>query len=270
MSGKPYAEVIGDPIAHSKSPAIHNFWLENLGIEAEYRACHVRAEDLPDYFAQRRQDAQWRGCNLTIPHKEAAIPLLDTRTRNAEEIGAVNTVRRSEDGKLHGRNTDVHGIWRALDGVERKGRRILLIGAGGAARAAAFALRASDPAEIVIMNRSRDKAERLLAEFGLSGESCPLGPSPAVDLVVNASSLGMAGQPPLPVTLEHVVPGGAVFDMVYAPLETPLLREARTRGLHTVDGLAMLIAQAEQAFGVFFRAGADRRKNPELRALLTS
>ncbi|HKX78586.1 MAG TPA: shikimate dehydrogenase [Novosphingobium sp.] len=267
---RPYAEVIGDPISHSKSPLIHNFWLEKLGIDAEYRACHVRPEELADYFTRRRGDADWRGCNVTIPHKEAVLPFLDTVTCDAQAIGAVNTIRRSEDGRLNGRNTDVNGIWRATDDAAITGERLLLIGAGGAARAAAFALGKRDPAFVTIMNRSVDKAEELLAEFRLLGAAVPIGTAPSVQLIVNATSLGMKGQPPLPVAIDALPATATVFDMVYVPLETKLLHEARKRGLRAVDGLVMLIEQADEAFGAFFNTAPPRQHDAELRALLTS
>jgi len=267
---RPYAEVIGDPIAQSKSPLIHNFWLAKLGIDAEYRACHVRAEELADYFTRRREDAEWRGCNVTIPHKQAVRPLLDTMTRGATAIAAVNTVHSTDDGRLHGRNSDVHGIYRALDDVPLDDSRIVLIGAGGAARATAFALSKRAPAYVVILNRSVDKARRLLEEFRLPGEAKPLGAAPEANLIINASSLGMTGQPPLPVSLGNLPPGATAFDMVYSPLETPLLKEARNRGLRAIDGLTMLVEQAGEAFATFFRMAAPREHDAELRALLTA
>ena len=267
---RPYAEVIGDPIAQSKSPTIHNFWLAKLGIDAEYRRCHVRAEELADYFAQRRGDADWRGCNITIPHKVAAASLVDTVTRDAKKVGAINAVRRAETGQLHGRNTDVHGVARALDRANVEGNRVVMVGAGGAARAAARILHARRPATVTIMNRSGAKAQSLLEEFRLQGHVSPLGPAPEADVLINATSLGMTGQPELPVSLENLAPGATVFDMVYAPLETQLLKEARNRGLRTVDGLTMLIAQASEAFATFYSRSAPRKFDAELRALLTA
>ncbi|MBW8784456.1 MAG: shikimate dehydrogenase [Novosphingobium sp.] len=265
-----YAEVIGDPIAHSKSPAIHNFWLGKLGINAEYRCCHVGPDELAGYVLERRADPDWRGCNVTIPHKQAVLTLLDSIAPDARAIGAVNTVGPCEGGVLLGRNTDVEGIRRALDGIEVRGQRAVLLGAGGAARAAAFALKQMQPATVTVMNRSAAKAEQLLTEFQLDGIALPLGPAPEAELVINATSLGMGGQPPLPVTLEQLPAGAAVFDMVYAPLETELLREARRRRLRTIDGLTMLVGQAAAAFSTFFGAEPPREHDAELRALLTA
>ena len=269
--GRPYAEVIGDPIAHSKSPLIHNFWLGKLGIDAEYRACHVRPDELADYFTRRRGDAEWRGCNVTIPHKESCLALLDGVHRTARKIGAVNTITKGRDGGLHGRNTDVDGIWRTLDGmVSRYEKQVVIIGAGGAARAMCAAIAPLNPARVTIVNRSPDKAKVLLDRFNLIGEVGNFGSLPPVDLVVNASPLGMIGKPPLPVSLDQQCPETFVFDMVYAPQETELLTEARARGLRVANGLTMLVEQAAAAFGSFFESSAPREYDAELRTLLTA
>ena len=137
--GRPYAEVIGDPIAHSKSPLIHNFWLEKLGIDAEYRACLVRPDELADYFARRRGDAEWRGCNVTIPHKVSAMEHVRVRKGTRMMVGAINTVVRGPDSRLEGANTDIVGIVRPLEAIGASGGTMVVIGAGGAARAAVAA-----------------------------------------------------------------------------------------------------------------------------------
>lgn len=267
---RPYAEVIGDPIAQSKSPAIHNFWLEKLGVDAEYRACHVRPEELADYFARRREDPAWRGCNVTIPHKTTCLPLLDGVHRAARKIGAANTITRNARGELHGINTDIDGIWRTLDLMgERRAMRVVIIGAGGAARAMCAALVPLKPSHVTIVNRSAENARDLLKHFALPGEVSDFGVLPPADLIVNASPLGMTGKPPLEVSLTRQTTSTFVFDMVYAPLETELLREARQRGLGATNGLTMLIEQAAVAFGKFFRKTAPRKFNAELRELLT-
>ncbi|MET0251934.1 MAG: shikimate dehydrogenase [Novosphingobium sp.] len=299
MSGRPYAEVIGDPIAHSKSPAIHGFWLAKLGIEAEYRACHVRAEELERYFTDRRGDAAWRGCNVTIPHKEAVLRLVDSVAPEAATVGAVNTVIRQPDG-LIGHNTDVSGIREAFANIPAMppppnhiATQVEVIGAGGAARAAAVACRSFG--DITFYNRTIDKARKLADEFMYPGaderaatlhdlpqDRFRFDPGyPAVKenrgddqrysyIVVNASSMGMNGQSDVPIDLDWYPQDTIVFDMVYAPLETGLLREARARGMRTIDGLAMLIGQAAAAFELFFGQPAPRRHDAELRALLTA
>ena len=283
-SGQAYAEVIGDPIAHSKSPLIHNFWLGKLGIDAEYRACHVRAEDLADYFARRRRDAEWRGCNVTIPHKIAALDYVADPGGVRDTIGATNTVFRAGEDRIPiATNTDSAGFCMPLDGIDLRGRAIVVIGAGGAARAVLFALarmlgrgdRPRPPGAVIgpvtILNRSPVKARALLSAFGLAGCALPLdAPLPPAALVANASSLGMVGQPPLNLDLAPLPDDAIVYDLVYAPLVTPLLAAAEARGLRTIDGLAMLVGQAAAAFEMFFGQPAPRAHDVELRALLTT
>ena len=265
---RPYAEVIGDPIAHSKSPLIHNFWLAKLGIDAEYRKTHVRAAELADYFTRRREDAKWRGCNVTIPHKQAVVPHLDSLDARAEAVGAVNTIVAAG---LVGFNTDVAGIIEPLAEVALAGREVAVIGAGGAARAAVAALQQLGAGEISLLNRTLGKAAELLRVAGANRRALPLdAPLDDVALVVNTSSLGMTGQAALALDLSRVADDCVVFDAVYAPLDTPLLIAARARGLRTIDGLHMLVGQAAAAFELFFGQPAPREHDAELRALLTA
>jgi shikimate dehydrogenase len=267
----PYAEVIGDPIAHSKSPGIHGFWLEALGIAGDYRKTRVTAEGLDDFFASRRDDPAWRGCNITIPHKQAALDHVEDRGGLRATIGAINTVIRAEDGALVGTNTDVGGFYAPIAGLPLEGAHAVVIGAGGAARAILYALARVDIGRVTILNRNVLKAAALLASFGIKGDAVPLGsPLPSAALLVNASSLGMNGQPPLDVDLSPLPEDAVVYDAVYAPLETALLAQARDRELDTVDGLDMLIGQAALAFELFFGAEPPRDRDEELRALLTS
>ena len=263
-----YAEVIGDPIAHSKSPAMHGFWLHQLGIDAAYRARRVPADELGPYLRDRRRDCAWRGCNITVPHKEAVIPHLSQLGPDARSIGAVNTVVPQGDGELLGLNTDAHGAMWALAGTGAE--HAAVIGAGGAARAALFALKVMGVREVTVINRDMIRARAALDDLEVDGRVLPLGSSVAADLLINASSLGMARQPPVPFDVAALPAGATVFDMVYAPLETALLRAARARGLRTIDGLAMLIEQGAMAFAAFFDAGPDRADTPELRALLAA
>lgn len=265
---RPFAEVIGDPIAQSKSPAIHGFWLSALGIEADYRAAHVTAAGLADYIAARRADPQWRGCNVTMPHKQAVMPLLDRIDPLAARIGAVNTVVRDADGVLTGFNTDAPGFAEPLGDAPLGSATV--IGAGGAARAILLALAERGTARIALMNRNVDKARALLDELGIAGQAFALGARvDAADLLVNSSSLGMSGHPPLPGgLLDDVAPGGLVYDIVTSPLRTDLLEAAAARGLRTIDGLAMLIGQADHAFARFFRKHPPRDRDGELRRLI--
>jgi shikimate dehydrogenase len=267
----PYAEVIGDPIGHTKSPAIHGFWLDALDIDAEYRATHVTPDGLAAYFDTRRADPAWRGCNITIPHKQAALDHVEDRGGVRATIGAINTVIRAEDGALIGTNTDAGGFYSPIAGLDLEGRHAVVIGAGGAARAILFALSKVGIGRVTVLNRNVLKAAGLLAGFGLKGDALPLGaPLPAAALVVNASALGMTGQPPLDIDLSPLPEDAVVYDIVYAPLETPLLAQARARALDTVDGLDMLIGQAALAFELFYGAEPPRDRDEELRALLTS
>ena len=280
-----YAEVIGDPIAQSKSPAIHKFWLGQLGIAADYRACHVTAEGLADYFTARRADPDWRGCNVTMPHKQAVMPLLAELDPLAARVGAVNTVVPGVDRLLHGFNTDVPGFLEPLKMLLAEPhlvRMARVFGAGGAARAIVAAL-ADHGFTLVVAARNPGKARELLNELAPRGEhhTPPLDHfadptdfafddrSQLFDLVVNASPLGMTGRPPLALDLSHIPPGSVVYDIVTHPLETALLKDARAAGFATIDGLAMLIGQAAVAFEMFFGEPAPREDDAELRWLLS-
>ena len=282
---KPYAEVIGDPIAQSKSPAIHGFWIEKLGIEAEYRAHHVASSGLEGYLVERRGDPDWRGCNVTMPHKQAIIPYLDRMEPLAKRVGAVNTVVKAPDGALVGRNTDVAGFLEPLRS-ELSGthyfRMARILGTGGAARAIVAGL-AKEGFTLVLAGRNTDKARALLDELA-EGEHhvAPLSHFAEVthfafddrdgccDLVINASPLGMRGQPPLPFDWSHAPPGSIAYDIVTDPLDTAFLKSARDAGLQTIDGLSMLIGQAAAAFRFFFGTEAPREHDDELRERLTS
>jgi shikimate dehydrogenase len=277
VSGRPYAEVIGDPIAHSKSPLIHNFWLAKLGIDAEYRACHVRADELADYFARRRGDAEWRGCNVTMPHKEGVVPLCDTVSRQASRIQAVNCIYEQQ-GRFVGENTDVDGVAEAVGKAKLVGEEVCVIGAGGAARAVFQLMTEARAAAVLVMARDPDKALAVAKQFAIFAVGVPFTAQSAAlsgaSLLINATQLGMVHQEAMPdfilAELAELDPEAVVFDMVYAPLETPLLEAARRRGLQIVDGLTMLIGQAAAAFRLFFGRPAPREHDAELRALLTS
>jgi shikimate dehydrogenase len=283
-SAAPFAEVIGDPITHSKSPAIHLFWLEKLGIEAYYRKTKVEPAGLEAFLARRRADPEWLGCNVTLPHKQAVGAYLDRLDPDAEKIGAVNLVVR-EGCELVGYNSDADGFLEPLRPLLSRRhlfRMARIIGAGGAARAVANALWGQG-FTIVIIARDPEKAEALrsrfdsahsyvgaLADFAVPTDFAFDNREGILDLVVNATSLGMEGHPPLQLDFSHVPPAAIIYDVVYAPLETPLLAEARARGLRTFDGLEMLVGQAAVAFEKFFGHPAPREHDAELRALLTS
>lgn len=266
-----YAEVIGDPIAHSKSPLIHGFWLDALGLDAEYRATRVTAADLPRYFAERRDDPAWRGCNITLPHKLAALDQVEDRGGVRATIGAINLAFRVEDGAVIGTNTDAGGFYAPIAGLDLAGKPVTVVGAGGAARAVLFALSKAGVGPVTLLNRTPLKGTALLATFGLTGRAAAIDTLvPPSALLVNASVLGMAGQPPFAPDLSALPDDAVVYDIVYAPLETPLLGTAVARGLDTVDGLEMLVGQAALAFEILFDAEPPRERDAELRALLTA
>ncbi|WP_310534869.1 shikimate dehydrogenase [Novosphingobium sp.] len=284
MTG-PYAEVIGDPIEQSKSPTIHGFWLAELGIAAEYRACHVLSDGVEVYLAERRADSDWRGCNVTMPHKQAVMPFLDAIDPLAARIGAVNTIVR-EDDRLVGYNTDVAGFLEPLQSRLSEVhlyRMARILGAGGAARAIIAAL-AGKNFTLVVAARDPAKARALLDELDPDGEHhavdlAHFAPETdfefddrkgCLDLIINASPLGMAGKPPLAFDFSHAPPGSVVYDIVTHPLDTPLLQTALAQGLPTIDGLAMLIGQAAAAFEKFYGQPAPRAHDAELRAMLTA
>jgi shikimate dehydrogenase len=263
--------VIGDPIAHSKSPLIHNFWLQALGIEAEYRKTQVSPEGLAAYFLMRRADPDWLGCNVTIPHKIAVMDYTDDPGGVHDRIGAMNTIACETGGPLVGTNTDAGGFLQPLLRDKWKGDHAVLVGAGGAARAILFALSSLGVPKLTVMARDRAKAQALLDRAGVAGKVLGLGdPLPSCDLLVNSSPLGMVGQPPLDLDLSPLPDHASVYDIVYAPLETGLLAAARARGLKVIDGLEMLIGQAALAFDIFFDAQAPRHLDDELRALLVA
>lgn len=266
----PYAEVIGDPIDHSKSPLIHNFWIEKLSISAEYRKTGVAAADLPQFIADRRKDKFWRGCNVTIPHKLAVMDLVDDPGHVRETIGAMNTVLRTDD-RLIGTNTDAAGFYAPLADTNLAGADVVVIGSGGAAHAILFALSLCDVRSVTLMARNALKAAALLARFGLKGKVSAISAAlPPAQLVVNTSPLGMDGYVSPEWDVSRLAEGAIVYDIVYAPLTTPLITAAEDYGLETIDGLEMLVGQAATAFELFFGQGAPRAFDAELRQKLLS
>jgi shikimate dehydrogenase len=278
-----YAEVIGDPISQSKSPAIHGFWLARLGMVADYKATRVAAADLGAFLDSRRSDPDWRGCNVTMPHKQEVIPFLDRLDPLAAAVGAVNTIV-PEEGRLVGYNTDVPGFLeplRPLLDQTHYFRMARILGTGGAARAIVKGL-ANEKLVIVLAGRNPAKARTLLDELDPAGEHHAVDIAHfaeatdfafddregCLDLVVNASLLGMTGQPPLAFDLTHAPPGSIFYDIVTSPLDTVFLQSARAAGFRTIDGLSMLIGQADHAFRRFFGALPSREADAELRVVL--
>ena len=260
------AGVLGDPIAHSKSPRLHAHWLARHGIDGAYVPLHVRAEDLADTLRLLPR-LGFAGVNVTIPHKAAALAAATTATDRARRIGAANTLTFADAG-IEADNTDAPGFLANLDaaGAWPTDRPAVVLGAGGAARAILVALQERGVPSIRLANRTEATAEALAAELGPGIATTPLAAPDLRDagLVVNTTSLGMRGQPPLDLDLGPLPSDALVTDIVYAPLETPLLAAAAARGLRTVDGLGMLLHQAAPGFARWF--GVEPEVDDALRA----
>lgn len=268
----PRCFIIGHPVAHSRSPLIHGTWLAEHGLAGSYERVDVAPVDLPG-FVLRLRAGEFTGGNVTVPHKEAMLPLVDEVSAAARAIGAVNTLWR-DGGRICGDNTDVAGFLAHLDasasGWDEKGRTALILGAGGAARGIAFGLKARGFDRIVLVNRSRRRADDLAAALGAPLVAADWAQRHALvgeaDLIVNTTALGMQGQPPLDLDLARLRPGTIVDDIVYVPLKTPLLVDTERRGGVAVDGLGMLLHQAVPGFARWF--GVTPAVTPALRALL--
>jgi shikimate dehydrogenase len=262
--------VIGWPAAHSRSPLIHNYWIKQQGLDAEYRVEAVAPEQFADFVKSLRERG-YIGANVTVPHKEAALVLSEPDDR-ARAVGAANTLWHS-DGVLRSTNTDVEGFLANLDnatpGWDRGLEVAVVLGAGGGARAVIFALIARDVQRIYIINRTRQRIDALQKQFGArvraAGWDETTGLLGGAGLLVNTTTLGMTGQPPLDMNLR--CPASLVVaDLVYDPLMTRLLAVARERGLRTADGLGMLLHQAVRGFELWF--GVRPQVTPELRSLV--
>ncbi len=264
------AGVVGWPVAHSLSPAIHNHWLKQHGIDGVYVPLAVAPDHLPAAL-RALPHLGFRGVNVTVPHKEAALAVMDTVTPVASRIGAVNTVVVQADGTLLGHNTDAEGFAQSLHhghpGWQPERGPAVVLGAGGAARAVVVALLDAGVPSVVVTNRSRDRADALAAAVG--------GPVTVADwaereavladaaVLVNTTALGMTGQPPLEMDLARLPETAVVTDIVYSPQETRLLRQAADRGNPAVEGIGMLLHQAVPGFRAWF--GVDVNVTPGLR-----
>jgi shikimate dehydrogenase len=267
----PRACLMGHPVAHSRSPMIHGYWLRTLGIAGSYDLQDLTAEGFHDFFTHLAAYG-YVGGNVTVPHKEAAYRLVHRRDEAAEAVGAVNTVW-FEGKLLMGGNSDIHGFITNVDqcapGWDVARTHAVVIGAGGAARSAIYGL-VTRGFDVSVANRTAERADDLAARFGprvhaYEYDALP-GLLPAADLLVNCTSLGMVGKPPHTIDLTPLKRDAIVCDVVYVPLETPLLAAARARGHRTVDGLGMLLHQAGFGFEKWF--GAMPAVTPELRALV--
>ena len=255
----PLAAVIGDPIAHSASPRLHGHWLQRYGLRGHYVPLHVTHSNLADVL-RLMPDMGFVGANITIPHKEYVLSLASQITDRAALIGAANTLTFIGDGRVQADNTDGVGflanIRQNLPGWSASSGPALVLGAGGAAKAIVSALIQDGAPRVMVVNRTRPRADALRDQFGARVE--PQVWTRISDLVadaalvVNTTSLGMVGQPPLSVDLSRLSRLSVVTDIVYKPLETELLRQAREMGCETVDGLGMLLHQAVPGFERWF------------------
>jgi shikimate dehydrogenase len=262
--------VIGHPVAHSRSPLIHRHWLAEHKIDGDYVREDVPPEKIGSFLASFATSG-YVGANVTVPHKEAAFRAADRTEPVAAALKAVNTLWL-EQGRLAGTNTDVYGFLAHFDemlpGWDKRTGIAVVLGAGGAARAVVYGLIDRGIGRVLVVNRTRPRAETLAAEFGKRIAPADFADLPqhlkGTDLLVNATSLGMTGQPPLDIDLACLKTGAAVYDIIYVPLETPLLASARARGHPVVDGLGMLLHQAVPGFERWF--GIRPKVTPALRS----
>lgn len=260
---------MGHPVAHSRSPMIHGYWLKTLGIPGAYDFKDLPPDAFVPFITNLAANG-YVGGNVTVPHKEAAYRTVSARDAASEAVGAVN-VLYLQDGKLMGGNSDVHGFIANLDdqapGWNVPGCKALLLGAGGAARSAVYALKQRG-VEVHIVNRTPARAEELAKRFGATAHAWAEVPNllAQADVLVNCTSLGMQGKDPLTIDLSPLKRGAVVYDIVYVPLATALLAQAKKRGHRTVDGLGMLLQQAGFGFRKWF--GGDPKVTPELRQIV--
>lgn len=273
MSDSPFvlAGVMGWPVAHTRSPAIHNHWIAKYGLKGAYVQLPVQPERL-EAAIRGLAALGFAGCNVTVPHKESAMRFMDELHPAARRVAAINTIVVQPDGRLLGMNNDGAGYIQSLRDADATWRGdagpALVLGAGGAARAIVVALLDEGAPELRITNRTRERAQELANDFGDRVKVVPWAERneamAGVSLLVNTTSLGMHGQAPLDAALDALPLEAMVSDAVYIPLETPLLAQARMRGHRTVNGLGMLLNQARPAFQSWFGVLPD--VTPELRA----
>ncbi|MCL2468632.1 MAG: shikimate dehydrogenase [Alphaproteobacteria bacterium] len=253
------AGVMGWPVAHSRSPLIHGYWLKLYNIDGAYLPLAVEPRHLQEAL-KALPHLGFRGVNLTVPHKVMALDVLDHVDPLAKRMGAANTIIVREDGTLEGRNTDGFGFVENLNAAgfsfSAQNNRAVILGAGGAARAIAVALQDKGFKDFCIINRDPERAKSLASALGVPAQIFSWDQTKEAlenaTLLVNTTSLGMTGQPPLTLDLAPLPPSAFVADVVYAPLETELLKQARRRGLPTADGLGMLLYQARGGFEAWF------------------
>ena len=265
----PFAEVIGDPITQSRSPAIHRFWLDALGIEGDYRATKVTRAGLAGHIAERRTDPTWRGCNVTMPLKLDALLLADDPSDRATAAGAANLLIH-RDGKLHADNTDVGAVRVLLAPLftPRAETPVVLLGNGGAARAVLLALRSLEVGPVLLQSRDIAEATKLAVEFRTGHRPRPFDSPVDTKGLINATPLGMSGVTPTMIDIDGMPDDGWVLDLVSTSLPTPLLARGAARGLRVIDGLSILVEQAADSFELLFGATPPRDRDADLFAML--
>ncbi len=270
------AGLIGWPVAQSKSQLIHEFWLRRLGLDGHYIRLPVRPGEVARAF-RGMVALGFAGVQATMPHKRACYDLVDHHTPAARALGAVNTVIVEDDGSLTGENTDLPGFIEPLAGLDLSGEQVTVLGAGGAAAAVIAGLVSLGARRLAVVNRTAEGTARLLDDLAETVKDCEIISADWGDtqkladgsrLIANATSLGMAGMPPLPLAVDSLRDDAIVYDIVTHPHDTPLLRAAAARGLRTHDGLEMLVGQAREAFRRFYGADAPRNADADLRSLL--
>lgn len=268
--------LMGWPVNHSRSPVIHGFWLEKLGIDGHYIRVPVRPGDVSRAL-RGMVSLGFAGLQATMPHKRACFELVDRHTPAAAALGAVNTVIVEPDGSLTGENTDFSGFLEPIADLDLSGEAVTVLGAGGAAAAVIAALVSLGASRLTVINRSAGAADKLLETLAGSLGGCDVTVAgwdaaqrhaDASRIVANATSLGMIGMPPLPIEVAGLRADAIVYDIITHPHDTPLLEAARARGLRVHDGLEMLVGQAREAFRRFYGAEPPAEHDAELRARL--
>ena len=267
------AAVIGYPVKHSLSPILHGYWIKKYNIDGEYDLLEINPDEFKDRFKGLAKEG-YVGCNFTVPYKERAFDLVDKCSQVAKIIGAVNTVVFNKDGTTEGTNTDAYGfienIKESLPTINFKGARAVILGAGGAARAVVYGLLKENVSEIILLNRTKQKALDLKQSLSSLGNIKVVAWEERnsiikdANILVNTTSLGMEGQEELEICLDKLPKEALVTDIVYRPLETKLLKTAKNRGNLVVDGLGMLLYQAVRGFNLWF--GIEPRVTKELKA----
>lgn len=257
--------VIGNPISHSSSPVLHNFWLKKYGIDAEYEAIHIEKDNLKAEF-QKLMEKGYTGLNVTVPFKEQVMKLCDEIDFNVKIIGAVNTVHLTEEGIIKGYNTDHSGFYKNISsglssGEDLSNKKAFIIGCGGASRAVVYSLLKNNTDKIFISNRTKEKADILKSEISkympeadidvILWEEKDLYLKES-DIIINTTSLGMKSKQDLDIPMDNIKKTALFTDIVYTPLETLFLRKASTQGNRTVDGLGMFLYQAAYSFEIWF------------------